>query len=170
MASNTENVSIWWRHQVLCYWNSELIIKTKLKLESGNQKIQYSCRWPLWKWLHWKSLNFCLWPWSTCTWNVKFKFQSNFDLCSRNCRLQTDWRTRWIQYILPSNFFGWGYKMTTDTVINIIFWPIFDMSSHSQKPILSKTRGLSAYIARWLLELWQILYDHHPWLTLIIIT
>ena len=44
MASNTENVSIWWRHQVLCYWNSELIIKAKLKLESGNQKIQYSCQ------------------------------------------------------------------------------------------------------------------------------
>ena len=30
--------------QVLGHWSLELIFKTKLKLESGNQKIQYACQ------------------------------------------------------------------------------------------------------------------------------
>ena len=30
--------------QVLCHWSLELIFKAKLKLESGNQKIQYGCQ------------------------------------------------------------------------------------------------------------------------------
>ena len=30
--------------KVLCHWSLELIFKAKLKLESGNQKIQYGCQ------------------------------------------------------------------------------------------------------------------------------
>ena len=48
-------------------------------------------------------------------------------------------------------------------VLYVLSGAVFTMS-------FNKTRGLSAYIARWLLELWQILYDRHPWLILIIIT
>ena len=118
--------------QVLCHLSLEMIFKAKLKLESGNQKIQYGClaailkltllkinrllhiyisivllkfrvdiqsqtkvsletkksnmatRRPFWKWRHWKSIGFCLWPPSTCIWSLKLKFQSKLDLHSGN--------------------------------------------------------------------------------------
>ena len=44
--------------------------------------------WPpgghFWKWRRWKSIGFCLWPPSTCIWNLKLKFQSKLDLHSGN--------------------------------------------------------------------------------------
>ena len=41
-----------------------------------------AARRPFWKWCRWKSIGFCLWPPSTCLWNLKF--QSKLDLCSGN--------------------------------------------------------------------------------------
>ena len=63
-----------------------------------------AARRPFWKWRCWKSIGFCLWPPSTCIWNLKLKFQSKLDLCSgnhvvyRQTDRRTDGRTRWIQY------------------------------------------------------------------------
>ena len=70
-----------------------------------------------WKWQCWKSIGFCLWPPSTCIWNLKLKFQSKLDLCSGNHVVyrqtdgQTDRRTRWIQYTPPPTSLGGGIKM-----------------------------------------------------------
>ena len=76
-----------------------------------------AARRSFWKWCRWKSIGFCLWPPSTCLWNLKLKFQSKLDLCSGNHVVyrqtdgqtdgRTDGRTRWIQYT-PSNFVGQG--------------------------------------------------------------
>ena len=63
-----------------------------------------AARRPFWNWRRWKSKGFCLWPPSTCIWNLKLKFHSKLDLCSGNHVVyrQTDGRTdggtRWIQY------------------------------------------------------------------------
>ena len=79
-------------------------------------------RRPFWKWHLWKSIGFCLWPPSTCIWNLKLKFQSKLDLCSGNHVVyrqmdgrtdgqtdgQTDGRTRWIQYTPPPTSLGGG--------------------------------------------------------------
>ena len=43
-----------------------------------------AARRPFWKWHRQKSIGFCLWPPSTCTENLKLKFQSKLDLCSGN--------------------------------------------------------------------------------------
>ena len=78
-------------------------------------------RRPFWKWHRWKSIGFCLWPPSTCIWNLKLKFQSKLDLCSGNHVVyrqtdgrtdgQTDGRTRWIQYTPPPTSLGGGIKI-----------------------------------------------------------
>ena len=69
---------------------------------------------PFWKWRHWKSIGSCLWPPSTCRWNLKLKFQSKLDLCSRNHVVyrQTDGQTdgQGESSIPPSNFVGRGYN------------------------------------------------------------
>ena len=54
-----------------------------------------AARRPFWKWRCWKSIGVCLWPPSTCIWNLKLKFQSKLDLCSGNHVVyrQTDGRT-----------------------------------------------------------------------------
>ena len=63
-----------------------------------------AARQPFWKWRRWKSIGFCLWPPSTCIWNLKLKFQREHDLCSGNHVVyrqtdgRTDGRTMWIQY------------------------------------------------------------------------
>ena len=74
-------------------------------------------RRPFWKWHRWKSIGFCLWPPSTCMWNVKLKFQSKLDLCSGNHAVyrqtdgRTDGRTDKVNPVYPpSNFVGRGYK------------------------------------------------------------
>ena len=79
-----------------------------------------AARRPFWKWHRWKSIGFCLWPPSTCIWNLKLKFQSKLDLCSGNHAVyrqtdgrtdgQTDRRTRWIQYTPPPTSLGGGIK------------------------------------------------------------
>ena len=96
--------------QVFCYWSLEWIFKAKLKLESGNQKIQYGHQVAILKLTLLKNNGlFCLWAQSTCTWNLKLKFQSKL---WKPCCLQTDRQTDKMNpvYIPPSNFIGWGYN------------------------------------------------------------
>ena len=76
-----------------------------------------AARRPFWKWHRWKSIGFCLWPPSTCIWNLKSKFQSKLDLCSGNHVVyrQTDGRTdgqtdKVNPVYPPSNFVGRGYN------------------------------------------------------------
>ena len=77
-----------------------------------------AARLPFWKWHRWKSIGFCLWPPSTCIWNLKLKFQSKLDLCSgnhvvyRHTDRRTDGRTDKVNpvYPPPSNFVGWGHN------------------------------------------------------------
>ena len=63
-----------------------------------------AARRPFWKWHCWKSIGSCLWPPSTCIWNLKLKFQSKLDLCSGNHVIyrqtdgRTDGRMEWNQY------------------------------------------------------------------------
>ena len=54
-----------------------------------------AARRPFWKWCCWKSISFCVWPPSTCIWNMKLKFGSKLDSCSGNHIIyrQTDGRT-----------------------------------------------------------------------------
>ena len=73
-------------------------------------------RRPFWKWHCWKSIGFCLWPPSTCIWNLKLKFQSKLDLCSGNHVVyrQTDRRTDKVNPVYPpSNFVGRGYNKSS---------------------------------------------------------
>ena len=85
------------------YW----IFKTKLKLESGNRKIQYACQVAILKVTSLK-INRLL-SIATCNiWNLKLKFQNKLELrpCRPQTDRQTDRRTRWIQYDphLPSRW------------------------------------------------------------------
>ena len=81
-----------------------------------------AARRPFWKWHRWKSIGFCLWPPSTCIWNLKLKFQSKLDLCSGNHVVyrqtdgQTDRRTRWIQYTPPPTSLGGGITILRSNI------------------------------------------------------
>ena len=47
-------------------------------------------RRPFWKWCHWKSIGFCLWPPSICIWNLKIETSKQTWLALRKpCRLQS---------------------------------------------------------------------------------
>ena len=82
--------------------------KPKQSWSLETKKSNMAARRPFWNWRRWKSIGFCLWPPSTCIWNLKLKFQSKLDLCSGNHVVyrqtdgrtdrRTDGRTRWIQY------------------------------------------------------------------------
>ena len=83
------------RTQVMCYSSLDLKFKAKLKLELRNRKIHYLLRVAILKTTLLKINKFfpntqvmyywsCLWPQTTCTWNLKFKFQSQFELRSGN--------------------------------------------------------------------------------------
>ena len=77
------------------------------------KKSNMVARRPFWKWHRWKSIGFCLWPPSTCIWNLKLKFQSKLDLCFGNHVVyrQTDKRTDKVNPVYPpSNFVGRGYN------------------------------------------------------------
>ena len=77
------------------------------------KKSNMAARWPFWKWRRWKSIGFCLWPPSTCIWNLKLKLQSKLDLSSRNHVVYrqtdgwTDGQTRWIQFTPPPTSLAW---------------------------------------------------------------
>ena len=83
------------------------------------KKSNMGARQPFWKWRRWKSIGSCLWPPSTCIWNLKLKFQGKLDLCSENHVVyrqtdgRTDGRTDKVNPVYPpppSNFVGRGYK------------------------------------------------------------
>ena len=78
----------------------ELIFKAKLKLESGNQEIQYGCQAAILKVTSLKIKR------------LLFMTKQTWLMLRKPCRLQTDGRrdgrTRWIQYTPPSNFVGRG--------------------------------------------------------------
>ena len=83
-----------------------------------------AARRPFWKWRRWKSIGFCLWPPSTCIWNLKLKFHRKLDLCSGNHVVyrQMDGRTDgWTDKVNPvyppSNFVGRGYNKFHKTSI-----------------------------------------------------
>ena len=82
-----------------------------------------AARRPFWKWHRWKSIGFCLWPPSTCIWNLKLKFQSKLDLCSGNHAVyrQTDGQTDKVNPVYPpSNFVGRGYKYNKANLRDLI--------------------------------------------------
>ena len=87
-----------------------------------------AARRPFWKWSCWKSIGSCLWPPSTCIWNLKLKFRSKLDLCSGNHVFyrqtygRTDGRTRWIQYTPPSTSLGGGIIMPWKMLSASLWW------------------------------------------------
>ena len=98
------------------------------------EKSNMAARRPFWKWRSWKSIGFCLWPPSTCIWNLKLKFQSKLDLCSGNHVVyrQTDGRMDGqtdgqgeSSIPPPSNFVGRGYN-------NLHTW--LKVATTSEKP------------------------------------
>ena len=89
---------------MVCQWSLDLIFEAKLKLESGNWKIQYGCQAAILKVTSLK-INRLL---AIATNNMHTKFEIEIPRQTRvtlrkPCRLhmdrQTDRRTRWIQYI-----------------------------------------------------------------------
>ena len=89
--------------QVMCYWSLDFIFKAKLKLESGNRKIQYGCQAAILKVTSLKINRLLL----IATNNMHMKFEieipkQTWVTLRKPCRLQTDeqtdGRTRWIQY------------------------------------------------------------------------
>ena len=122
----------------------EVDIQSQNKVRVRKQKNPiWPARQPFWKWHRWKSIGFCLWPPSTCIWNLKLKFQSKLDLCSGNHVVyrqtdgRTDGRTRWSQYTPPphppppnSNFVGQGYKNHIETYL-LLFHCHLDSKYHS---------------------------------------
>ena len=120
------------------------------------KKSNMAARRPFWKWHRWKSIGFCLWPPSTCIWNLKLKFQSKLDLCSGNHVVyrQTDGRTdeqtdKVNPVYPPSNFVGRGYnKMcskgsisNTSALIEVIAWHWTDEMPLSEPMMVWITDG-----------------------------
>ena len=88
-------------------------IQSQSKVSLETKKSNMAARRLFWKWHRWKSIGFCLWPPSTCIWNLKLKFQSKLDLCSGNHVVyrRTDGRTDKVNPVYPpSNFVGRGYN------------------------------------------------------------
>ena len=83
----------------MCKWSLDLIFKAKLKLKSGNRKIQYGCQAAMLK-VTSRKISSVL-PVATKNMHVKFEIQISkqtwFMLQKPRC-LQTDGRTRLIQY------------------------------------------------------------------------
>ena len=109
---------------VLCHWSLKLIFKAKVKLQSGNQKIQYGRQAAIFKVTSLKINRFL--PMATINMHMKFEIETpkqTWLMFRKPCRLQTDgrtdgrtdWqtdgRTRRIQYTPPPpNFVGRGYN------------------------------------------------------------
>ena len=91
----------WWKSigsypytQVLCRWRLKLIFKAKVKLESGNQKIQYGRQAAILKVTSLK-INKLL-PMATINRHMKFEIEipkQTWLMLRKPCRLQTDGQT-----------------------------------------------------------------------------
>ena len=108
-----------------------------------------AARRPFWKWHRWKSIGFCLWPPSTCIWNLKLKFQSKLDLCSGNHVVyrqtdgQTDGRTDKVNPVYPpSNFVGRGYNDSLQGYMNpgVVRLPVQSLKKDNEE----QSQSLSA--------------------------
>ena len=103
-------------------------------------------RRPFWKSRHWKSIGVCLWPPSTCIWNLKLKFQSKLDLCSGNHVVyrQTDGQMDKVNPVYPpSNFVGRGYN---DFAITDVYKQIIIIDANIWKLYILTTVGFTYWI------------------------
>ena len=106
--------------EVLCLWSLKLTFKSKVKLESGNQKIQYGRQAAILKVTSLK-INRLL-PMATINMHMKFEIEipkQTWLMLRKPCRLQTDRRTdgqtdKVNPVHPPSNFVGRGYKKIHD--------------------------------------------------------
>ena len=100
---------------------------------------------PLWKWHRWKSIGFCLWPPSTCIWNLKLKFQSKLDVCSGNHVVyrQTDRRDGRTNKVNPV------YPPPTSLGGGIIINMLDPQSHHIPQPKRSSSSGTHNMIPPW---------------------
>ena len=108
--------------QVLCYWSLELIFKAKLKLQSGNQKIQYGHQAAILKVTLQKIFRFL--PMATTNRHMKFEIEipKQTRLALRKpWHLQTDRQGE--SSIPPSNYFRWEHKNNRD--LNQGVWNIW---------------------------------------------
>ena len=130
--------------QVMCQWSVDLIFKSKLKLDSGNHKIQYGCQAAILKLTSLK-INKLL---SITTKNKHIKFEIEIPnqpwvTLRKPCHLQTEGRTKWIHYTPPpspppptttktttTNLFGWCIKN-----VQMFKFSFFRLSLKSQKPM-----------------------------------
>ena len=102
---------------VLWCWSLKLIFKAKVKLESGNQIIQYGHQAAI---LNVTSLKINrLLPMATIKMHMKFEIEipkQTWLMLRKPCRLQTDGRTdrQGESSIPPSNFVGQGYNKLED--------------------------------------------------------
>ena len=112
--------------KVLCHWSLELIFKAKVKLESGNKKIQYGCQAAILTVMSLK-INRLL-PMVTINMHMKFEIEipkQTWLMLRKPCRLQTDGRTdgrtRWIQYTLPpTSLAKYIYSIITNNIDGIV--------------------------------------------------
>ena len=96
------------------------LLKFVVDIQSQSKVRVWKPKNPFCKWRRWKSISSCLWPLSTCIWNLKLKFQSKLDLCSGNHGVyrptdrRTDGRTDKVNPVTPPppppNFVGRGYN------------------------------------------------------------
>ena len=131
--------------KVLWRWSLKLIFKAKVKLESGNQKIQYGRQWAILKVTSLK-INRLL-PMATINMHMKFEIEipkQTWLMLRKPCRLQTDGRTdgrtRWIQYTPHSNFVGRGYNYSVVWYIHTKATFIKDMDQPSQTHLPHSTK------------------------------
>ena len=125
-------------NRLLPIYISIVLLKFEVDIQSQSKVRVWKPKNPIWppgghfeKWHRWKSIGFCLWPPSTCIWNLKLKFQSKLDLCSGNHVVyrqtdgrtdgQTDRRTDKVNPVYPpSNFVGRGYNNVITSVVVVI--------------------------------------------------
>ena len=131
-----------------------------------------AARRPFWKWHRWKSIGFCLWPPSTCIWNLKLKFQSKLDLCSgnhvvyRQTDRRTDGRTDKVNPVYPpSNFVGRGYNKdlflvpclvsrVSATHLKIFKWILLNWQGRIVVPVNARRSNISCMTCRRILVPW----------------
>ena len=114
--------------QVMCHGSLDLIFKAKLKLESGNQKIEDGHQAAI---LRVTSLKINkLLPMATNNMHIKFEIEipkQTWVMLRKSCCLQTDGqtdrRTRWIQYTPQSTSLGGGINIPPLVLIMAWRWP-----------------------------------------------